>query len=254
MERKQKIGLVVAVGLSAVAVVALFSQGAIPQNPAYHQFKDARTIWGIPNFWNVVSNVPFFIVGLMGVWGLFGKLRHIPEQKPAYATFFGGVLLVAFGSGYYHVAPDNATLVWDRLPIAVAFMALFSVVLSEFLSPRLGGRMFLPLVFCGFASVLYWHFSEQSGNGDLRPYVAVQLLPILTIPIILLTCKPRYTHSFGYWCLFVAYLLAKVLEYLDGEIYALLSVISGHSLKHIAIAVGVHLLISAYARRTPTPN
>ena len=99
--------------------------------------------------------------------------------------------------------------------------------------------------------MLYWHFSEQSGNGDLRPYVAVQLLPILTIPVILLTCKPRYTHSFGYWCLFAAYLLAKVLEYLDGEIYALLSVISGHSLKHIAIAVGVHLLLTAYARRTP---
>jgi hypothetical protein len=55
------------VGLAAVAAGVLFLLPPIPQDLRYHEFADHRTVWGIPNFWNVVSNLPFLLVAL---WGL----------------------------------------------------------------------------------------------------------------------------------------------------------------------------------------
>ena len=66
-----KIGLLLALLLGTV--IWMISMGRIPQNPAYHQFADQRTLLGVPHFWNVVSNFIFVLVGVMGLRFLSGQ-------------------------------------------------------------------------------------------------------------------------------------------------------------------------------------
>jgi hypothetical protein len=162
---------------------------------------------------------------------------------------FFGTFLVGFGSGYYHLDPNNQTLVWDRLPITVAFMALFSIIISEFISVRSGKTLLLPLILAGILSVAYWQFSEIRGEGDLRFYALVQFYPMLAIPIILICYRSRCTYVYAYWCLLLAYIIAKLFEHFDAEVYNVSGFISGHSLKHLAAALGMYVLLVSYQKR-----
>ena len=248
---KEKVAYAAILFISIAGIVGMMMVEPIAQDPGYHQFSDQRTILGIPNFWNVMSNLPFLIVGAMGLFSLFysGRIKFIAEIKPAYVLFFAGVALVNFGSGYYHLWPANETLVWDRLPMTFAFMALFAVIIGEFACLKASKIALWPLVVFGGFSVFYWHFTETAGHGDLRLYALVQFLPMLLIPLLLLLFKPRFTGTGGYWALLLAYLLAKVLEYFDGAVFNSLGFISGHSLKHIVAALGVFVLLRTYKNR-----
>ena len=248
---KEKVGYAAILLISVAGIIGMLMAEPIAQDSGYHQFADQRTILGVPNFWNVVSNLPFLIVGLMGLFSLFrsDRTQFIVELKPAYVLFFAGVALVNFGSGYYHLWPDNETLVWDRLPMTFAFMALFAVIIAEFVSMKVSRLALWPLVIFGVFSVFYWHFTETAGRGDLRLYALVQFLPMLLIPLFLLLFKPRFTLTSGYWALLLAYVLAKVFEYYDEGLLESLGFISGHSLKHIVAALGVFVLLRAYKNR-----
>ena len=248
---RERVGYAAILLISIAGIIGMLMVEPIAQDSGYHQFADQRTILGIPNFWNVVSNLPFLIVGLMGLFSLLrpGRIQFITELKPAYVLFFAGVALVNCGSGYYHLWPGNETLVWDRLPMTFAFMALFAVIIAEFSSLKAGRFALWPLVIFGVFSVFYWHFTETAGRGDLRLYALVQFLPMLLIPLFLLLFKPRFTLTSGYWALLLAYLLAKVFEYFDESLLESLGFISGHSLKHIVAALGVFLLLRTYKIR-----
>jgi len=245
-------GLVAITLCSILGIVGVLMLDPIEQDIGYHIFVDQRALLGIPNFWNVISNIPFLLVGIMGLYSIFISQRivFITELKIAYTLFFLGVSLVAFGSGYYHLWPDNASLVWDRLLMTIAFMALFSILIGEFTSTKLAKFTLWPLVAFGAFSVLYWYSTESSGEGDLRFYILVQFLPILVIPLILIFFKPKYTHTSGYWYLLSAYVLAKGLEHFDESINTILFSLSGHSLKHVVAALGIFFLLKAYNKRT----
>lgn len=250
---KNKLGY----GLMAIAaltlILVLINKSAIPQDPFYHQFSDTDHLWGIPNIWNVLSNLPFLCVGLLALYKLFmtDQLKIESQNKAAYVLLYLGVALVAFGSGYYHLWPNNATLLWDRLPMTIAFMGLFSIVIAEFISAKAGMIMLLPLVLAGLFSVIYWHVTETNGAGDLRFYILVQFFPMLAIPIILLTFSSRFTHASAYGWLIFAYFVAKLFEHFDAQIHEILGVISGHSLKHITAAIGLYILLRSYEKRKP---
>jgi len=252
MNTKMKnIGLLAITLCLMVGVVGVLLLDPIKQDIGYHRFVDQRMLLGIPNFWNVISNLPFLVVGCMGLYSIFisRRLVYITELKITYTLFFLGVSLVAFGSGYYHLRPDNVSLVWDRLPMTIAFMALFSIIVGEFTSPKLCQFSLWPLLAFGAFSVVYWYVTESNGEGDLRWYVLVQFLPILIIPIILTCFKSRYTHTSGYWYLLGAYVSAKGLEHFDELINNILFSLSGHSLKHVVAALGIYFLLKAYNNR-----
>ena len=208
--------------VSALAAVAfLILAPPIPQDPNYHLFADQRSLLGIPNFWNVVSNLPFALVGILG-------LRSFRDA--ASRILFAGVLLTAFGSGYYHLQPNDATLVWDRLPMTLVFMPLLALVISRWIGLAWGRRLLWPLVLFGIASVLWWR-----ATGDLRPYAVAQFGPAM---VLLPACWSDRTLR-GLWPAAAWYAAAKVAETFDRGVYAALPV-SGHTLKHVAAALAAY--------------
>jgi len=238
--------------VAAAALVAFFLLSSpIPQDPAYHQFADARTLLGVSNFWNVMSNLPLMVIGL---WGTLIVFRHhdilcLPGLELPYIVFFTGIILTAFGSAYYHLSPANDPLVWDRLPMTIGFAGLFSLILGEFVSPRIGRTVLIPLLLIGIASVEYWAYTETNGHGDLRPYVVVQFLPMMLVPAILLTYKPAIGSTKYFWYMLLFYVLAKLFEFIDGQLYAAGGIISGHSLKHVFAAMAAAAVLFALIKR-----
>lgn len=258
MARSASTGLavVIAAGILGLAVVAALPP--IPQDPTYHAFADHRQFFGIPNFLNVASNLAFVLVGALGLRfavtgaGLRGE-GPITErwEHAAVVIVFVGVGLTGFGSAYYHLAPDNERLVWDRLPMTLPFMALFALVIGERASPKLGRRLLVPLVLVGAASVLVWHLTERAGAGDLRPYAVVQFLPMVAVPLMLVLRPPRYSSSWRLWLVVALYAVAKLLEVGDVAVFAATGVVSGHTLKHLMAAVATWQLLVMLRMRRP---
>ena len=225
--------------LLGAAVVAAVLAPRIPQDPAYHRMADSRALGGIPNALNVVSNAAFVLVGVVGLTSLrpgAARFREARERWP-YAVFFAGLALTGAGSAYYHLAPDNERLAWDRLPLAITLMALFAAVIAERISVRAGLALLAPLVALGIASVFAWSASERRGAGDLRLYALVQFYPMLAIPVIVWLFPSRYTRGGALVAVVTCYALAKGFELLDAPLHSLGAVVSGHTLKHLAAAL-----------------
>lgn len=223
----------------------------IAQNPSYHAFADQRASMSIPNFWNIISNIPFLFVGIFGVFLILKNNKRIdPQQVKLVFTFFVGVFLTGIGSVYYHHNPSNETLFWDRLPMTISFMAFFAIVISEFISVKIGARLFIPLLISGILSLLYWQFTESNGVGDLRLYILVQFLPIVLITVILILYK-NHNKSVLYYLILSTYLLAKFFELNDGLIFSTSHIISGHSIKHIIAAIAPLLFLFGLTKSWP---
>jgi hypothetical protein len=244
--RHATLALVIAVTVIAVAFVA----EPYPQPAKYYDFADARTLFGVPSFWNVASNALFLVVGLFGFWKVArADLAILDALRPATLVFFVGIVLTAFGSGWFHLSPDNATLFWDRLPMTIAFMSLFTIIIGEHISERLATWLLWPLVAAGAASVFYWDYTESVGAGDLRFYAIVQFLPLLLIPLILLMYPSRFDRTGFLWALLGAYAVSKALELLDAAVFMAGNMLSGHTLKHVVAALAPLILIQGMERR-----
>jgi len=158
-------------------------------------------------------------------------------------VFFVGVALTGLGSGYYHLAPDNETLFWDRLPMTIAFMSLISAQVVDRISIRAGLALLLPLLLIGMGSVVYWIATERAGAGNVMPYGVLQFYSVVMLFVLALLYPSRYTRGNDIYWVFAAYVVAKVFETFDHEILALGNLMSGHSLKHLAAAVGSLLVM-----------
>jgi len=238
--KKARLWVVAILTLAAVVVVYLLPP--ISQPISYHRFADQRRVLHIPNFWNVVTNLPFLFVGLYGL-SLTRYSKDYSGIKLIYCLLFFGVLLTGVGSAYYHWHPDNDTLVWDRIPMTTVFMAFLSACLYEFISPSIGFILLFPLVLVGIFSVWWWHHSELIGQGDLRLYALVQFYPALVIPILFwlfYTADLKQVIRCLIWII-VWYAIAKLFEHFDTSIYHLTGV-GGHALKHLAAALSTWYL------------
>ncbi len=233
------------IAIALISVILMFFFPSIPQDRFYHEFADQREMLGINHFFNVASNLPFILVGLVGVKTLFSvdRSKIVDVVLPSYILFFSSVALVGFGSIYYHLDPNNRTLIWDRLPMTLAFMSFFSVIVGEYISEEVASKLLYPLLLTGLSSVFYWYYSELQGHGDLRLYGLVQFLPLLLLPLILVMYKPRFSHGRTYWIFFGLYGLAKAFEVADLSVYHWLYGISGHTLKHLLAALGCYVFL-----------
>ena len=235
---KQYRPVVVLFILMVASLAGLLLLPVIPQDQNYHDFADQRTLFGTPNFWNVISNLPFIAFGAAG-------LRQF-RRDPATIMLFLGILLTGFGSAYYHWNPDDHTLFWDRLPMALGFMAILSIVIEERVNKKAGAILLWPLLVIAVFSLLLWRWTD-----DLRLYAWVQFFPLLALPLIFLVCPPKYTGT-SYWIFAAAlYALAKLFEFYDDAIYSVGSILSGHTLKHLAAAAACFAMLRFFQTRKP---
>jgi hypothetical protein len=240
------------VGFTALSVAAAFLLPAMPQPPAYHDFADARPAFGIGNFLDVVSNLLFLVVGIAGLVVVLRpatRFEHAAERWP-YGIFFLGLALTAAGSAYYHLAPDNERLFWDRLPITITLMSLVAAQIVDRISVRAGLALLAPLLLAGAGSAVYWIATERAGAGNLMPYVVVQGYAMAILLVIAVLHPSRYTRGGDLYWVFAAYAIAKLLEVFDREVLALGGLVSGHTLKHVAAAVASVLVCRMLLRRT----
>jgi hypothetical protein len=229
----------------AAFVIVMLAVPRIAQDPRYHEFADQRTLaGGIPNTLDVLSNGAFLAVSIAGMAALRLRERGTVTGVAALYVFFAGTFATFLGSTYYHLHPDDARLVYDRLGMTICFAAIVALLVEERLDVR--SRLLLPsLLLLGVASIVWWQVT-----GDLRPYGFVQFFPMLILVALLLATKARFTHEIAFVLMGILYAAAKVLELTDRPIYRALGV-SGHTLKHL-VAGGATGTIAwwAYRRRT----
>lgn len=226
----------------AAALIAVFLAG--PWLPALtnQAYADSRSFLGVPNFLNVVSNLAFLLVGVVGL--ALCADRRSPRPVASWAAFYAGLVLTSLGSAWYHLAPSDATIVWDRLGMTVAFIALFSAVLqqSSQLSPE--RYVLIPSLCGGVASVLWWR-----ATGDLRPYAWVQAAPLacVTLSVACGWVAAPLRRALE-WSLLL-YLVAKLAETFDERIFQLTGqLMSGHTLKHLLAAASAAVILAAQYR------
>lgn len=223
-----RIALLVAVALAGGLGAALLPP--IHQDLAYHDFADRRAILGIPYGLNVLSNVGFLLVGAWA-FARVARASQPPWQRGAGLLFAAGLVLTGLGSAWYHAAPSNAALVWDRLPLSALFPTVFAVAIGDRVSERAGRLLLVPLVISALASVLWWQRTD-----DLRAYAVAQFLPLLLIPLMLALFagrRPARPLLAGV----VVYAAGKLAEVSDGAVLAVGGLVSGHTLKHLLAAL-----------------
>jgi hypothetical protein len=246
----------ICIGLLFLGLILLFiigwQMGPIPQPQSYHNFADQRSLLGIPHAADVLSNIAF---ALVGVWGLFllltpGKVKFIyPRERWPWVGVALGLFFTSLGSVYYHLSPDDARLVWDRLPMVILFTSFIAALIAERININLGLWLWPLLIIIGLCSIWYWYWSELQGRGDLRFYLSVQLFAVWTTFVMLLTRSP-YDHNGCLIAVLIFFLLARLFEMYDHEVFVITKeTVSGHTLKHFAAAFGVFWMLWMVKKR-----
>jgi hypothetical protein len=105
----------------------------------------------------------------------------------------------------------------------------------------------------GIGSVIQWHLSVQRAAGDLRFYMAVQVYAVLALFAALLL-PPRYTRGSDLAVVAGLYVLAKICELADRQIFPIGYLVSGHTLKHLASGVAGFWILRMLQKRQPILN
>jgi hypothetical protein len=242
--------LIIVIGLALSGALGPLLLIPLKQLPQYHQFADCRGAFGIPSLLNVASNLSFLLVGLLGLAFLLKKRAKTAfiarSERWPYLAFFWGIVLTGFGSSYYHWSPADGTLVWDRLPMTMAFMAVLAAVIGERIAAKAAKWLLIPLLIAGCASVIYW---QKTGN--LWPYAATQYCSVFLVIVIMLLFPSRYTRGADLFGVVGIYGIAKICEMLDAPIFAVAKLVSGHTLKHIFAALAACCVLEMIRKRTP---
>ena len=252
-KRRTRLGLTIAISL--LSLMALWFAPRIPLRAGYHDFTDQRPIFGIPNCVDVLSNIPFVIVGILGLVWLSRRSSDTSfierRERLPYFVFFAGVALTGLGSSWYHLAPNNNRLSWDLLPMSCCFMSMVAALIMERISLSVGFRLLIPLLALGAASVVYWYLTEMQGHGDYRFYLFVQLFAPILLATIIVLFPPRYTGTKYLAVAFILFVAAKLFELVDRQIYSFTGFVSGHSLKHLTAGLSCYWILRMLQYRRP---
>ena len=250
-----RLGLIVGVCISAL--VALILTPKIRLGAGYHDFADTRIVFGLPHALDVLSNVPFIVVGMWGLLWLLGDTSRLSfldmRERTPYFVFFAGVALTGTGSFCYHLSPSNSRLPWDLIPMACCFETLVVALFMERVNVRIGLICLVPLLLLGVASVAEWYWSEARGLGDYKFYLFVQFFSPVVVALILVLFPSPYSGTRYLAAAFALFVAAKLFESLDRAIYSLGEIVSGHSLKHVTAAISCYLILRMLQVRRVMP-
>jgi len=223
----------------ALAVVAAVFAGwlvmpVIRQPQEYHAFADQRAFLGIPHASDVLSNLALVAAGLFGLWRTRTTARPLLSvTRASLYISFAGMALSGLGSIWYHLAPTDASLVWDRLPMTIAFAGVYGAMFAERISPRAGAAILAFALVVGPASVVHW-----AASGDLSLYLIVQFGLVAGV-LLLLVLTRGGPDALPWGVLLFWYVIAKVAETADASLWnATGGLVAGHMIKHVAAAIG----------------
>ena len=202
-------------------IIKLFTN-KIELPKSYHNFVDKRTIFGIPNGMDILSNL--FIA--LPAFYLISK-----QKKISFLSF--NILLLALTSTIYHINPTDNTIFMDMIFV----VSLNTVVLSYFVDKQIGYFIYL----LGILSVFYW-----KKNNDIRLYELLKIIiPIYVIIIIYKDYNNSNNNVSNYILLIIILsILIRYSEFHDKEIYQMTGkLISGHTLKHIIAGINIYIII-----------
>lgn len=215
----------------------------LQQHAHIHDFADQRAWWGVPCALDVLSNLPFAIAGLLGLL-LLGRLPAgalPPSQAWLGALFFSGLILTAAASSWYHLRPDDAGLMVDRLGMAVAFAGLLGLLAATQVRDRAGAMLGAALLVAGpLAAWICWR------SGNVVPWALLQFGGMALV-VALAWRQPAGPGLRVQWgWVIAAYALAKVAEVGDHAIFeATAGWLSGHTLKHLLAACAAWPVLAA---------
>lgn len=242
MSRRKRLVWLAVLAIAIVAAAFAFVP-PIAQPQWYHDFADRRAWLGIPNSLDVASNIFFLAVGVAG-WARLSQARFADSRERwPYAVFFAGLVLTGFASAWYHLAPTDARLAWDRLAMSIAFAGFAAALLQERAGAGFGLPALAALLAAGPGAVLYWAASEAAGAGDMRAYFLLQGLILLLAPLLIGLLPGRYSRGGDWLAVPGLYALALALEWLDKPIFEATGSVSGHTFKHLAAALAGYWLL-----------
>lgn len=237
MNKEQKNTFYLFVVLLFIAGVGQFF-GWFHLSEHYHDFVDERKFLGIPRFFDTVSNFGFFLVGF-----LFIKEIFLKDEKDKNLIWIAiGTILVCFGSGYYHLMPEDSRLLWDRLPISIVFAGILSYSLHANELIKVSWKKSFDIGYLVFSimSVLIWYIGSLENKSWLSAYVFVQFGGMIILIYVSLIGKNKEFNQ-KIFAVLIWYVVAKICEHFDSTIYQWTEqMISGHTLKHIFSAIALY--------------
>lgn len=239
-------------GLLAALMVALLLACCgpfLPQYAQYHAFADQRALWGLPQAMDVLSNLPFAIMGIVGLVRLRGgpELQLGGAQRQLAAVFFAGLIITALCSGWYHLQPTDASLSVDRLGMVLAFAGLLGLAVADRLSARAGICISVVVLLLGPPAIQVW-----ATTANLLPWSVLQGGGMLLM--LLLALRKPLVNAWGLPlnAVLAWYVAAKLLELGDHGIFMLTHEwVSGHSLKHVAAALAAWPVLAVMHNDNP---
>jgi hypothetical protein len=234
--------------------------GPLPQDPAYHLLADTRTLQGVvPRAGDILTNLAILAAGLFGL-AFRSRMNVAPDERTAADVLIAAAILTAIGSAYYHLAPANATLIWDRLPISIVLTSLLALVMADRVHPLFAREALWPFTGLGVASVALWGVSEAMGQEDLFLYLIVRIGAGAAIVFLLILRPPRHTGTVWLVAAAMCEVAMAILERFDHELFRLTGgLASGHNLKHVLAGVALAsvfwwLRVREMLTRRPSPQ
>lgn len=236
---RQQVWLVLGAALVLYGLLRLML-GPLPQDPAYHALADTRNLQGVVSrAGDILTNLAIFAAGLFGL-ALRSRMNVAPEARAVVNVLIAASILTALGSAYYHLAPANATLIWDRLGIAVVLSSLLVIVMADRLHPLFAREALWPFTGLGIASVVLWGVTEAMGQEDLLLYLVVRFGAGAAIVLLLILRPPRYTGTVWLFAAVLCEIAMAFLERIDHEVFRLTGgLASGHNLKHVLAGIAL---------------
>jgi len=235
------------------SVMFILALSPLTQSQDYHQFAEQRFIGHIPHFGDVLSNLSFIIVGvlLLVESRQWNYVELYKGQKTLFKALAYSSIALGFGSGYYHWAPTDYTLAWDRATMVLGFAIIFydSCVRYDIFGKKkvCQGTTISTITFLG--TVIFWMISNR-----LEPYVFVQFFTMFVL-VILAIKNYKEVPSKHLFNMFIWYALAKLFENQDKLIFMMSGdLMSGHTLKHIAYAMALYCFGKDMLKRLENQN
>ena len=216
----------------------------LAQSPSYHAFADQRAFGALPHAMDVLSNLGFLVAGVAGLWALH-RTRFVaiaPTARCMVAVFFVGLIGCFAGSSYYHWAPDNAALVWDRLAMCVPFAGILGLAVQQTCDDdAVAWLAAIAMLIAAVSSTLIW----QHG-GNMLPWAVAQGGGILALIVLAFLPSRKGGLHVHLGVVIGFYALAKVFELADAQVFGMSGeLLSGHSAKHLFAAAAAWPLLSA---------